>query len=192
MAKPNKENIITDMLIELEKGISYSDCLALNGTKWNLPKTTFVRYWKSANERHAINQESTQKAIAEQSIEAGKERVKTAIKSKIERLEILQNQINSCQEELEKNITIQMILNNDGEHHIPRALTIKEKVDLRNTIKNLQAEISKIEGDYSPIRTDITTGGDKLNAPKPDLSKLSKNTLLELKNSFFDDGNRTK
>jgi phage terminase small subunit len=50
-------------------------------------------------------------------------------------------------------------------------------------------KIAKHIGFYAPIKTDITTGGEKLNASKPDLSKLSPEALSELLNTFTDDGN---
>lgn len=68
MAKPNKENIITEMLIELKKGISYSQCFEVNKSKWKLTEGTFVRYWKEANTRHQTSQLEQQKVINEQSI----------------------------------------------------------------------------------------------------------------------------
>lgn len=87
--KPNKENIITEMLIELEKGISYTDCMVVNGSKWLLPSTTFTRYWKEANSRHFITQQAIQKQIVDQTTEAEKERLKIAILTKDQSLKIL-------------------------------------------------------------------------------------------------------
>ena len=141
MPKPNKENIITDMLIELEKGISYSDCLALNGTKWNLPKTTFVRYWKTANERHAVNQESMQKAISEEYIQSGKERVKMAILTKEQRMEILTSIAKG-----EIPLTKPMIV--DGV--IQEVPVVPNWMDRKSAI----AELNKMDGAYAPIKTE--------------------------------------
>ena len=164
MPKPNKENIITDMLIELERGISYSDCLVLNGTKWNLPKTTFVRYWKSANERHAINQESTQKAIAEQSIEAGKERVKTAILTKEQRMKILTDiaQGNIC-------VTKPMVVNG--------ILTQAEVIPDFSDRKAAIAELNKMDGSYAPAKVENTNVNLNTEIDNIDYSKLPDNVL---------------
>lgn len=87
--KPNKENIVNEMLLELEKGISFSDCLVLVGTKWNLPKTTFSRYWKTANERHAVKQEAIQKELLAVSTEAEINKLKTAIFTKDKAMKLL-------------------------------------------------------------------------------------------------------
>lgn len=67
MAKPNKENIVTEMLLELKKGISYSQCLQVNASKWKLTEGTFVRYWKEANSRHQISELERQKQLDKQS-----------------------------------------------------------------------------------------------------------------------------
>ena len=83
--KSNKENILSDILIELSKGTTYTDCLGLFGTKWNLPKTTFTRYWNIALERHANTQNIAQNAINDISIATTKEAVKNGLKSKLER-----------------------------------------------------------------------------------------------------------
>jgi len=87
--KPNKENIVNEMLLELEKGISYSECLVVNGSKWLLPSTTFTRYWKTANERHAEKQKIIQNELLAISTEAEKDKLKKAILSKDKALTLL-------------------------------------------------------------------------------------------------------
>lgn len=87
--KPNKQNIINDILIELEKGIGYNDCLVVIGSKWKLPPTTYSRYWKTANEQHKINQDAIKKELTDISIDAEKQRLKKAILTKDQILERL-------------------------------------------------------------------------------------------------------
>ena len=87
--KPNKENIVNEILIELESGTSYAKCMALNGTKWHLPKTTFVRYWNTANEKHKELQNEKNKVLANLSIQKDIERLNKAIMTKDEALEVL-------------------------------------------------------------------------------------------------------
>jgi len=66
--KANKENIITEMLLELKKGITYSQCLEVNRGKWRLSESTFLRYWNEANAKHQTSQLEQQKIINEESI----------------------------------------------------------------------------------------------------------------------------
>lgn len=89
MAKPNKENIITDILIELEAGTSYKDCFKVILSRFKLSEPTFVTYWKEANSRHLVTQQAIQKQLSEDSTEAEKERLKTAILTKDKALELL-------------------------------------------------------------------------------------------------------
>jgi hypothetical protein len=77
-------------------------------------------------------------------------------------------------------------------------LSIAELMALRQINNALNGElpaykeiIDRMEG-KATNQIDITTGGEKINTPKPDLSKLSTATLLELQKSFTDDGNRPK
>jgi hypothetical protein len=66
--------------------------------------------------------------------------------------------------------------------------TIEDFRECRNLIESK----SKLLGINAAIKTDITTGGEKLNTSKPDLSKLSPAALDELINSFTDDRNDDK
>ncbi len=62
-----------------------------------------------------------------------KEAVETWLKSKLERVLILQTEVDACLNDLYES-----------------ELSIIEKVRLRLAIRELQAEVSKIEGDYAP------------------------------------------
>lgn len=93
--KPNKENIITDILIELEKGVERAECLATIVNKWQISVRTFDRHWKNGNERHKERQSDVQTALAGVSKDAAVERLKTAILKKDEALELLTKIANS-------------------------------------------------------------------------------------------------
>ena len=131
--KPNKENIINDILIELEKGINYNECLVLFGTKWNLPKTTFTRYWKIANERYRDVLNSRQKELDVLTTDLEKERLKSAILTKYERLMIAQG----IAQGKARKIGDTVMIPSDGDRI--RALDF----------------IAKVEGDYTASKTEI-------------------------------------
>lgn len=151
MAKPNKENIITDILIELEKGTSFTDCFKLIQTKSNLVRSTFSEYWKDANKRHLINQQATQKVIAEQSTFNDLERLKIGILDKTEALRILT--------EIAKDPL------KEGSMGMVSAKT--EQISAIKTISELQ-------GWNSPIKTDNTTINLNSELTKEDIDKLAK------------------
>lgn len=100
--KANKQKIVDEFLIELEKGISYSECLVLNGSKWNFPKTTFTRYWNIANEAYRLRQQSINSILLEQSTELQKQRLKKAILTKEESLSILSELAKNASKETDK------------------------------------------------------------------------------------------
>lgn len=103
-----------------------------------------------------------EKAQSEQSIDNVKTELKSGLKSKIERQLILQKQIDQCLSELDSGkVNGYDMLGNAYE----RELTIMERSQLRKTLKELQSEISKMEGDYAPIKQEIKT--EEVGEPKP-------------------------
>jgi len=151
MAKPNKENIITEILIELEKGTSYKDCFKVILSKFKLSEPTFVTYWKNANERHLINQQATQKVLAEQSTKEDLERLKMGILDKTEALKILTE---IAKESLK-----------EGSMGMVSAKT--EQISAIKTIADLQ-------GWNSPTKTENTTVNLNSELTKEDIEKISK------------------
>ncbi len=145
MAKPNKENIITDILIELEKGIDFTNCFELIRTKFGIGKTSFSTFWKTANERHAINQQEAQKRIGDILTDNLVDRLNSAILNKNDALEIL-SKIAKAEFEPAK----------EGE--LP---SYPPKV-----IEQIQAikVIAELEGWNAPIKTDIKTDNEPLKA----------------------------
>ncbi len=137
--KPNKENIVTEILLELEKGTERAKCLAKVGKKLQLSNRTFDRHWKTANERYAVNQESKQKALAEVSLDGEKEALKKAILSKHERMLIL-TQIALGEIPLQKPIVCA------GE--IKQIEVVPNWMDRKNAI----SELNKMDGSYAPIK----------------------------------------
>lgn len=150
--KPNKENIVIEMLHELERGITYKDCLALNDVVWQLPERTFCRYWSLASQRHGERQELIKKHLEDTLIQAEKERLKKAILTKEERMEIL-TEIAKGEITYNKEIITKM------------GTFIIEAVPDFSDRKNAISELNKMDGSYAPLKTDMTSGGETLNAP---------------------------
>ena len=85
--KAAKQNIISDLLIELEKGTERGKALAKVGKKWQLSNRTFDRHWKVAQEQYKLRSQEIEKELLKQSTEAEKERLKEAILSKNETIQ---------------------------------------------------------------------------------------------------------
>ena len=165
--KPNKEHIITDILIELEKGTTFEDCFKLIKTKSNLVRSTFASYWKIANIRYKDSQNEVNNAKLNASIKEGVKAVKIGLKTKIERLLILQKLIDECLEQLTtKQCNDTIVL--DGEiTPFKRLMNQRELNDTRKTLNELQKEISKIEGDYAT--TNITINDKRQGFIEPEI-----------------------
>lgn len=148
----NKQIYIDFILDCFGKGIvERGEVMAKFGEVWQTPPRTFDRYFKTAKESYSEQRETINNEKLSTTIEVEKEAVKMGVKSKIERLLILQREVDNCALDLENGFTEE--LKSDGQLLI-RPITIQEKTALRNTIKNLQSEISKIEGDYAVTKNE--------------------------------------
>lgn len=151
MAKPNKENIITEILIELERGTTYKDCFGVILSRFKLSEPTFVTYWKIANERHLINQQATQKVLAEQSTVNDLERLKIGILDKTEALKILT--------EIAKDPLKESAMG-----------MVSAKTEQISAIKT----IADLQGWNSPTKSENTTVNLNSELTKDDIEKLAK------------------
>ena len=176
MAKADKETIIGEILIELAKvGNSRGEVLAKVGKKWQLSERTFDRVWKIAQERHIETQSNIQSKLNDTLLDEKEGSLKSGLKSKLDRLLELQKQVEELNKELETNIMIVHTFS-DGEIVTGmRPMNSIEKASINKTIKEIRAEISKIEGDYAPTKTANTdTQGNDI---KPDLTKYTDEEL---------------
>lgn len=138
--KPNKENIIQDILIELENGTTYTECIGVIRSKSKLAESTFATYWNDANERYKDVLNKRQTILNEVSTDLEKERLKKAILTKHERMEIASN-IAKGKAWKSGNVII-----------VPNASDRMKACDY----------LSKIDGDYSPSKTDVTVTENKV------------------------------
>ena len=85
---PNKEQIITFILAELEKGTNRVDVFSQVAEKWSVASRTFDRFWKTAKDRHERRQQETQRQIADISTSDVIEGLEEAVISKNTRMQI--------------------------------------------------------------------------------------------------------
>jgi len=123
--------------------------LEFNGKKWQTSTRTFDRYWQEALSRFADLNLRTQNAFDELRLEGKKEALKKAILTKHERMEIL-TQIAKGEIPLVKHIVC------DGV--IQEVEVVPAWADRKVAI----AELNKMDGEYAPIKKDITSGGEPL------------------------------
>ena len=149
--KPKKEQTVNEMLLEIEIGTSYTECLKINGGLWGLPPTTFDRYWGEASKRFKARLDAIEEATTKAAVSMEVKALKKAILSKHERQELLSKlatgEIRSWREVVTESGVIKL------EYY--SAAEAKQNI----------AELNKMDGDYAPVKKDITSGGEKLAAP---------------------------
>ena len=149
--KPKKEQTVNEMLLEIEMGITYSECMKLNESLWKLPETTYNRYWSEASKRFKARLDAIEEATTKAAVSMEIKALKKAILSKHERQELLSKlatgEIRSWREVVTESGVIKL------EYY--SAAEAKQNI----------AELNKMEGDYAPVKKDITSGGEKLAAP---------------------------
>jgi len=146
MIKPSKQHIIDAIIKEIEKGNSRGKVLGIIGKKWGISRTTFDRYWKTANEQHRELQDKAKKAADEAYILASAEAAKRAVMSSQERKEILSKIAR-------------------GEIPLMKPMVVDKEVELIQVVpdwadrKAAIAELNKMEGDYAPTKSQISLPG---------------------------------
>lgn len=127
------------------------------GEEWqkltNRTHRTFQRDWGEAQEELKTYQNKVQTEKERVSIEIEKEAVKQGLKTKIDRVFTLQKLVDDCLNDLED-----------------KNLSLHEKNQTRKTIKELQSEISKIEGDYATNRIQLEGGENPIKVENGFLS----------------------
>ena len=157
------ETYISFISNELRKGnVVYKDVLKLFLSEFKCSEPTFVTYWKKANDKHRIARIEAEKQADEAIIQHTKENALNAIKTKFQRLEVYQKQVDDILNELENGMTEELLIVSGQPKKTTRKHTVSETALLRRTLRELQAEISKIEGDYAATKMDHTTKGEQI------------------------------
>jgi molecular chaperone DnaK (HSP70) len=147
MAKSTQQQTrISTIAKELANGKERADILAKYGKKWQISSRSVDRLIEKAREQAQTLRNLAEKTANDTLVAETIDAVKSGLKTKAERLMILQKQIDCSESELESG-------KSNGKH-----LTVLEKVALRKVLKELQSEISKIEGDYAPIKQQHEAG----------------------------------
>lgn len=127
-----------------------TELLGIFRNKYKIGTDRFLREFNLAYETWQIakNKSTVDTIQANQ-----KESLKSGIKTKLERLIELQKQVEQLQKELDDNRTIISTFYDGAMITDYRELTPLERAKLHQIIKEVRAEISKIEGDYAPTKT---------------------------------------
>ncbi len=139
---------------ELATGKDRSDILKIF-TEWNVSEATLDRYINDAKPLAQQLSIIRNKALEETLIEGAVDSLKKGLKTKHERLMILQKECDNIIMELNAGVTTDYIYNGYGKQKkVVKEMSVNERAYLRRTLKDIQSEISKIEGDYAPTKID--------------------------------------
>lgn len=131
-----------------------------DGTIWDnlgLSRTNFYRLKPKAMLLVDSRQSQRQKELENIKLQELTDAAKNGLKSKTERILNLQRQIDDIQSDLDRNQTFEYLVVQGTVQKVSRELMPTEKANLRRSIKYIQSEISKIEGDYAPKKImDVT------------------------------------
>ena len=117
---------------------------------------TAVRAAGATGAAPATYQKEINSAKLAQSIKSEKQAVKNGLKTKFDRLMILQNQVDQCLDQLTSRQCDDVYIFDGSAISYKRNMNQREINDTRKTLNTLQIEISKIEGDYAIIKTENT------------------------------------
>ena len=89
--KPNKINIVNEILCYLEEGKRFEDVFKLILTKWQLSRTTFANYWRVANEVFLKTLEERKLLFENKATELYIESVENGLMTKFDKVVIIDN-----------------------------------------------------------------------------------------------------
>ena len=125
---------------------------------------TFWNKWKIAQKEFQTMLSEREKLKSKAILSNDAKNLSNGLKSKSERLMNLQRQADDIQRMLDSNITPDIVKSPKQLEYmeIERKLTYIERAQLMKALRELQAEISKIEGDYAATKMDHTTKGEQI------------------------------
>lgn len=153
--KVNKQVIVDFIVSRLEKGDRRSEILAKVGEKWQENKfspRTFDRMLKTANGIQKERQEKATKAADAVYIETKSDAVKNGLKSKLEKQLHIQKEIEGIQSDIDRGILEDYVIISGRVQMVNKKMNAESKAYLRKVIKELYAELNKMEGDYAPTK----------------------------------------
>lgn len=135
--RPNKRAIVDFISMEMEKGdFSRESVLSKCGEKWQIATRTFDRYWKEANEAYNKTREAIKEELRGEVLLAEKERLKKAVLTKYQRMEIASDIARGKPWKVGQSILS------------PSAGDRLRALDY----------LAKVDGDYAPVRQKIDYG----------------------------------
>lgn len=150
-------------------------------TKFKLEKQRTLRMFDIV---HADWSKLKEKTENEALVESVREAQKTCLKSKLEKQIHLQKQIDAIQNDIDRGILEEYVTVSGKLQVVYKIMNAESKAYLRKIMKELYAELNKMEGDYAPAK--IEHSGNISNEPinsderKLRISELKKKLKIDV------------
>lgn len=158
MQRPNKEKCISELVLELEKGLKRKDCLGKYGKMWKISRTTFDRYWTEANKRFLEAHEAVQEKIQSKKEKAALEKFEKLYLDKNKHTEELISDIERLSE-IKAGKALKV-----GDQII--VASFADELRAKAEIRNIRTQIGKWYGFEAPKKLDHTSKGESINQPQ--------------------------
>lgn len=157
--QPQSKKTISDAqlrseLIKLfEKGeTGKTDLYGLLRTKHKMGRDRYFQAYDTAmNEWQKVKERTTNEQVQANTIDG----LKSGLKSKLERQLHLQKQIDDIQMDIDKGILEDYVVVGGKLQVVNKIMNAETKAYLRKTIKELTAELNKMDGSYSPTKSEV-------------------------------------
>lgn len=136
--------------------LSFSDCFIVYSVKFSKTQRTFAKDWNIASVKHTELCRAKEIAVNEVIVGEAVQAAQNGLKTKYDRVLNLQHQVDEIIKELAAGTTIDTRITGEGKAiQVERKMTANELATTRRSLKELQAEISKIEGDYAAFKMTV-------------------------------------
>lgn len=154
---------------------SFVQCFSKHAEIFGMTQRTFTHDWNKAVPVFQAMEAEKNEAIRQAAIESGVKAFESGLKSKEERMIILQDQIDRILEEISSGQVSEHKKFRDKEgnligENIVRAMTPGELASTRNSLAKLSELLSRMAGDFAPIKVEVdsTDGTHFLSLPPRD------------------------
>jgi hypothetical protein len=132
------------------------------------------RYFKVYDETYSVWAKLKEVSEKDAIVASAGDALKSGLKSKIEKQLHLQKAIDEIQADIDRGISEEYIFENGVYTLQENIMTAQTKAYLRKTIKELYAELNKMEGDYAPNQVGHTFNNPlPLTATKEEIKKIA-------------------
>jgi len=138
--------------LESNDGLTFGECFSKYLVKYSKTEQTFAKDWNKATIRHKALQQAKEKAISDTMVGEAVQAAQNGLKSKYERMARLQTEIERMEGELESGRTVETVERGGKAVAFERDITIQERSLIRRTMQAFHSEISKMAGEYAPIK----------------------------------------